>query len=129
MGKMLSLDNRNFHGWGYRRKVVAEIERLMGLVKGEGEGEGVKASLAKEEFEYTTKMIGTNLSNFSAWHSRMRTIMRLLNEEKASDEKRREMLDKGRQHSSTNFVQVHKLSTNRYDCRTRPNPSSTDRSL
>ncbi|KZZ87599.1 geranylgeranyl transferase type-2 subunit alpha [Ascosphaera apis ARSEF 7405] len=94
VGKMLSLDNRNFHGWGYRRKVVAEIERLMGLVKGEGEGEGVKASLAKEEFEYTTKMIGTNLSNFSAWHSRMRTIMRLLNEEKASDEKRREMLDK-----------------------------------
>ncbi|KAI5304552.1 Rab geranylgeranyltransferase, partial [Ascosphaera pollenicola] len=98
VGKMLSLDNRNFHGWGYRRKVVAEVERLVDSVERDRitseEETGEKASLAKEELDYTTKMIGTNLSNFSAWHSRMRTILRWLDEGKASDEKRKELLDK-----------------------------------
>ncbi|KAI5285464.1 Rab geranylgeranyltransferase, partial [Ascosphaera aggregata] len=107
VGKMLSLDNRNFHGWGYRRKVVAEIEKLMTRVQAEEEEENNKESddadekatsattpsLAKEELDYTTKMIKMNLSNFSAWHGRMRTILRLLNENNASDEDRRKMLD------------------------------------
>ena len=80
---MLHRDSRNFHGWGYRRTVVANIERLK------------PSSLAKPEFEYTTKMIGTNLSNFSAWHNRSKLILRILEEQQASNEERQQMLDEG----------------------------------
>ena len=86
---MLTLDNRNFHGWGYRRTVVAALEsKALSL-------DGVRMSLAKEEFDYTTRMIGTSMSNFSAWHNRSKLIPRLLNELEASDEDRRKMLDDG----------------------------------
>ena len=78
---MLTLDNRNFHGWGYRRKIVAKIEELQ------------DASMAEAEFEYTTKAIKTNLSNFSAWHYRTKLIPRLLDNRQADTQARREMLD------------------------------------
>ncbi len=81
MGKMLALDSRNFHGWGYRRTVVEAIERLGDI------------SMAEKEFEYTTKMIKTNLSNFSAWHYRSQLIPRLLNERNARREARAKFLD------------------------------------
>ncbi|KAK3698236.1 Rab geranylgeranyltransferase [Vermiconidia calcicola] len=81
IGKMLALDSRNFHGWGYRRTVVNEVERLGG------------SSMAEQEFEYTTKMINTNLSNFSAWHYRSQLIPRLLSERQAGNDERRKFLD------------------------------------
>ena len=81
VSKMLALDSRNFHGWGYRRQVVEEIQRLSGQ------------SMAEQEFEYTTKMIRTNLSNFSAWHYRSQLIPRLLSERKSGSEDRKKMLD------------------------------------
>ena len=81
VSKMLALDSRNFHGWGYRRDTVAEIERLSGK------------SMVESEFEYTTKMIQTNLSNFSAWHNRSQLIPRLLVERHASSEERKKLLD------------------------------------
>ena len=74
---MLALDSRNFHGWSYRREVVGELERLSGK------------SMCEKEFEYTTKMIQTNLSNFSAWHNRSQLIPRLLEEREADSEQRR----------------------------------------
>jgi geranylgeranyl transferase type-2 subunit alpha len=87
VGKMLVKDSRNFHGWGYRRKVVSEVEsqKLGGH------------SIVESEFEYTTKMIhgDKGLSNFSAWHRRSKLIPRLLDERKASDEARRQFLDDG----------------------------------
>ncbi|KAI9367801.1 hypothetical protein BJX61DRAFT_526888 [Aspergillus egyptiacus] len=86
VGKMLSLDSRNFHGWGYRRFVVETLETLSPAQESE-------KSLTQAEFEYAKKMIGTNLSNFSAWHYRTKLIQRLLNERSASDEERRRMLD------------------------------------
>lgn len=85
VGKMLSLDSRNFHGWGYRSFVVQTLEELS----------SESASMAPEEFEYANKMIGTNLSNFSAWHYRTKLIQRLLNEKSASVEERKKMLDDG----------------------------------
>ena len=85
VGKMLSRDSRNFHGWGYRRMVIKNLENP--ALQGE--------SMTRKEFEYTKKMIGTNLSNFSAWHNRTKLILRVLNEENASEEERRQMLDDG----------------------------------
>ena len=83
VGKMLNRDSRNFHGWGYRRTVVDNIERLKAT------------SMAKTEFDYTTKMIGTNLSNFSAWHNRSKLIIQMLEQQSASDAERKQMLDEG----------------------------------
>jgi geranylgeranyl transferase type-2 subunit alpha len=81
VSKMLALDSRNFHGWGYRRQVVDEIEKLSAQ------------SMVESEFEYTTKMIKTNLSNFSAWHYRSQLIPRLLVERQAQSAERKKMLD------------------------------------
>jgi geranylgeranyl transferase type-2 subunit alpha len=88
VGKMLSLDSRNFHGWGYRRFVVESLEKL--------DDETGTISMTQSEFDYAKKMIGTNLSNFSAWHYRTKLIQRLLNEKSAGDEERRKMLDDGK---------------------------------
>ncbi|CZT43960.1 related to geranylgeranyl transferase alpha chain [Rhynchosporium secalis] len=85
VGKILVRDSRNFHGWGYRRMVVAELEstRLGGK------------SMVESEFEYTTKMIHApkGLSNFSAWHRRSKLIPRLLDERNADDVTRKQFLD------------------------------------
>ncbi|KUJ13492.1 geranylgeranyl transferase-like protein type II alpha subunit [Mollisia scopiformis] len=85
VGKMLVKDSRNFHGWGYRRTVVSQLEspKLNGK------------SMVEAEFEYTTKMIhgDKGLSNFSAWHRRSKLIPRLLDERHANDATRRKFLD------------------------------------
>lgn len=81
VSKMLSYDSRNFHGWGYRRTVVQNLEQLSGK------------SMVEREFEYTTKMINTNLSNFSAWHNRSKLIPRLLDERHAGQQERKELFD------------------------------------
>jgi geranylgeranyl transferase type-2 subunit alpha len=86
VGKMLTRDNRNFHGWGYRRRVVSELETSQ--LDGK--------SMVESEFEYTTKMVKASLSNFSAWHSRSKLIPRLLDEKNANDEERRQFLDDGK---------------------------------
>lgn len=87
VGKMLARDNRNYHGWGYRRFIIRnlETENLKG------------ASMSRSEYAYTTKMIGSNLSNFSAWHNRTNLIIKILAEEHASSTERRKMLDEGKQ--------------------------------
>lgn len=88
-GKMLSLDSRNFHGWGYRRTVVQALEST------ELSAQEPISSMAEQEFEYTTQMINSNLSNFSAWHTRSKLIPRLLDERGADNEARRRFLDEG----------------------------------
>jgi geranylgeranyl transferase type-2 subunit alpha len=85
VSKMLTKDRRNFHAWGYRRHVVAQLESF--VLNGQ--------SLAELEFEYTTKKIHEDLSNFSAWHNRSQLITRLLNERKADDASRKDLLNKG----------------------------------
>lgn len=85
VSKMLAKDRRNFHAWGYRRHVVAQLESP--LLNGQ--------SLVEPEFLYTTKKIHDDLSNFSAWHNRSQLITRLLNERNADDESRKAFLDQG----------------------------------
>jgi geranylgeranyl transferase type-2 subunit alpha len=89
INKMLHADSRNFHAWGYRRFVVSQIERLTPPV----ESGGAQKSLTETEFEYTTKMIKTNLSNFSAWHNRSQLIPDILRERNADPKARRAFLD------------------------------------
>lgn len=79
--KMLHRDQRNFHGWGYRRRVVLELENSTGR------------SMVEQEFEYTTKMVEVDLGNFSAWHHRSKLIPRLLDERTAGSAQRRKFLD------------------------------------
>lgn len=98
VGKMLSLDSRNFLGWGYRRTVVAALESES-LIVGED-----NSSMVEQEFRYTTKMIETNLSNFSAWHNRSRLIQRLLDERGADENARQKFLDDGILHQLRQFV-------------------------
>ena len=50
-------------------------------------------SMTEAEFKYTTKMIETNLSNFSAWHRRSRLIPKLLDERNANHADRCRFLD------------------------------------
>ncbi|KAG6991332.1 geranylgeranyl transferase type-2 subunit beta [Physcia stellaris] len=84
---MLNLDSRNFHGWGYRRMITKSLE------SDNSDSQDRSESVAEAEFEYTTKMIRANLSNFSAWHYRSKLIPRLLDERKADDKARLKMLD------------------------------------
>ncbi|RKF72147.1 Geranylgeranyl transferase type-2 subunit alpha [Golovinomyces cichoracearum] len=85
VGKMLVKDSRNFHGWGYRREVISQLEssRLDGK------------SMVETEFEYTTKMIHAlnGLSNFSAWHRRSKLIPQLLMKRNSDSTARRQFLD------------------------------------
>ncbi|POS88243.1 hypothetical protein EPUL_000069 [Erysiphe pulchra] len=85
VAKMLTKDSRNFHGWGYRRIVVAQLESSK--LKG--------SSMVESEFEYTTKMINApnGLSNFSAWHWRSKLIPHLLNERGLDSSARRQFLN------------------------------------
>ncbi|TDZ25315.1 Geranylgeranyl transferase type-2 subunit alpha [Colletotrichum orbiculare MAFF 240422] len=83
VSKMLTKDRRNFHAWGYRRRVVAVLESA--ALDGQ--------SMVEPEFEYTTKMINVDLSNFSAWHNRTNLIPRLLEEREADDAARQRFLD------------------------------------
>ena len=87
VGKMLVKDTRNFHGWGYRRRVVDELESAKLIGK----------SMVEAEFEYTTRMIhgDKGLSNFSAFHRRSKLIPRLLFERDASATERKQFLDSG----------------------------------
>jgi geranylgeranyl transferase type-2 subunit alpha len=93
INKMLHADSRNFHAWGYRRFVVSQIERLTPSPEVPAAGDNNKKSLAESEFDYTTKMIKTNLSNFSAWHNRSQLIPQILNERNADAKARRVFLD------------------------------------
>lgn len=92
INKMLHADSRNFHAWSYRRSVVSEIERLRSL-EDQSTTDNSSPSLTETEFEYTTKMIKANLSNFSAWHNRSQLIPQILRERNADSKARRSFLD------------------------------------
>jgi geranylgeranyl transferase type-2 subunit alpha len=85
VGLLLLRDERNFHGWDYRRHVVANLDRLQGPVT---------PSLVESEFENTTRMVRKALANFSALHYRSKLIPRLLEERRATPEQRREFFDR-----------------------------------
>lgn len=83
--KMLNKDKRNFHAWGYRRRVVRQLEDPALAGK----------SMVEPEFKYTRAMIEQDLSNFSAWHNRSKLIPRLLDERGADVAARTKLLEEG----------------------------------
>lgn len=76
---MLRRDPRNFHGWMYRRIVVARIA----------------GSLVEPEFAYTTKLLqgAGGMSNYSAWHNRSTLIPLLLAARAATAQERLDFLE------------------------------------
>lgn len=62
--KLLDLDQRNFHGWHYRRFIIEnmELQYENNLIK--------KLEINLNEFNYTTLKIEKDFLNFSAWHNR-----------------------------------------------------------
>lgn len=92
VAKMLSRDERNFHGWAYRRMVVQALEGLASS-GGEADQADLPASRAEEELQYTADMVNRKLSNFSAWHQRSILLPRVLNERNATESERRDVLE------------------------------------
>jgi geranylgeranyl transferase type-2 subunit alpha len=78
---LLDLDDRNFHGWGYRRFVVALMSTRGGGSNanrhevGEGVGE-ISTASALSELRYSEEKIERNFSNYSAWHHRAACLPR-----------------------------------------------------
>ncbi|KAI7834824.1 hypothetical protein BX661DRAFT_175597 [Kickxella alabastrina] len=79
VAKLLAVDARNFHGWDYRRFVVAKLR----------ETKGDDVDLA--EFAFTTEQINRDCANHSAWHNRSKLLPTLL-QRCASPEERKELL-------------------------------------
>jgi geranylgeranyl transferase type-2 subunit alpha len=88
VGMMLTRDMRNYHGWMYRRMVVARIENPV---------QREYKSMVKDEFEYTMRMIvGVGgMSNYSAWHQRSMLIPRLLEEQGRSEQEKLDFFEDG----------------------------------
>ena len=92
--KLLTLDDRNFHGWGYRRFVVATLSKVAGRSSDASTDEKYSRSDAStdekysiretesesnansnaEELKYSTEKIEANFSNYSAWHHRTKYL-------------------------------------------------------
>lgn len=72
---LLSVDERNFHAWGYRRWVLNE-QRKLALQPVDDVNETIRQSKSvgdehnAQERAFTLAKIERNMSNFSAWHNR-----------------------------------------------------------
>ncbi|GAM84521.1 hypothetical protein ANO11243_025170 [Dothideomycetidae sp. 11243] len=87
--KMLVRDDRNFHGWSYRRIVTDALEEL-GFRSLQSKAD---TATTKQEFTYSDKMVRSNFSNFSAWHHRLQQVRKQLDIEEANDAARRAAYD------------------------------------
>ncbi|KAJ2777620.1 Rab geranylgeranyltransferase [Coemansia javaensis] len=67
--KLLAVDARNYHGWNYRRFVVARLRAAA--------PDGGRA-VDESEFAFTTEQITRDCANHAAWHNRSRLLPAIL---------------------------------------------------
>ncbi|BEI83252.1 hypothetical protein CcaverHIS002_0311200 [Cutaneotrichosporon cavernicola] len=80
--KLLDADARNFHAWTYRRYINESLPESF-----------TPKRTPADELKYTTKKIESNFSNFSAWHSRTKTLPKIwagMSEDEVAVEKDKE---------------------------------------
>ncbi|KAJ2169367.1 Rab geranylgeranyltransferase [Coemansia sp. RSA 353] len=68
VAKLLALDARNYHGWDYRRFVVAQLK----------DAATDKHEVDTQEFAFTTEQINHDCANHSAWHNRSKLLPEIL---------------------------------------------------
>ena len=98
ISKFLSLDERNFHCWNYRRFVVAALagswngewtEPAMGpqlVVSDKDATPKIVSDLINSEWKFTQDKIKDNFSNFSAFHYRSQLLPLILKQNENSPE-------------------------------------------
>jgi geranylgeranyl transferase type-2 subunit alpha len=91
VGMMLTRDMRNFHGWMYRRLIVANLEEIS------------QGNMVQQEFDYTSKMVRGvgGMTNYSAWHQRSVLFPRLILENGCDEQERMDLLEDGESLSIT----------------------------
>ncbi|KAL9082227.1 MAG: hypothetical protein Q9159_006590 [Coniocarpon cinnabarinum] len=98
---MLTRDNRNFHGWNYRRRIIEQLQNFSRHLCDENTSQKPVSNssisrehqLLEDEFAYTKKMASGSLSNFSAWHQRAKLIPKILQLRVASKDQRAALFD------------------------------------
>ncbi|RUP47789.1 hypothetical protein BC936DRAFT_145327 [Jimgerdemannia flammicorona] len=90
--KMLDMDARNFHGWNYRRYVISQLARDPGMT--DTQALRTSPALARSEFEFTTRKVTQNFSNYSAWHNRSK-LLPIVVDEIEGEEARNEIARQG----------------------------------
>ncbi|CAG8465487.1 9723_t:CDS:10 [Cetraspora pellucida] len=81
--KMLDMDARNFHGWGYRRYVISKLSCI----------DSYAVNICKTEFDFTTTKINQNFSNYSAWHQRSKLLPKLMEDKELDDQRKKNLID------------------------------------
>lgn len=101
VSKLLTADQRNFHGWQLRRVVTENLENQI-----QNDPTGLLL-INLNEYEFTTSKINNNISNFSAWHNRSNLIPRIYNlfqnYSPSSDQSEPEIITKYRQMFSNTY--------------------------
>ncbi|KAH0556669.1 hypothetical protein GP486_005523 [Trichoglossum hirsutum] len=92
--RLLTLDPRNFHGWGYRKLVAERLESM--------DPSGAVA-VVEQEFGYANRMVEANLSNFSAWHARAGWGVKALEARHAGADERLRFFENGLSPSRNGF--------------------------
>lgn len=72
VSKLLTADQRNFHGWQLRRVITENLESRV-----QNKGPDSLLVIDLSEYEFTTSKINNNISNFSAWHNRTKLIPKI----------------------------------------------------
>ncbi|KAK9896279.1 rab-protein geranylgeranyltransferase [Cystobasidium minutum MCA 4210] len=86
---LLERDARNYHGWDYRRYIVASLRSSTPPPNTKHKRPN---TTLKSELAYTTNKISASFSNYSAWHYRSKLMEKILSEVESSEE-REKMLD------------------------------------
>ncbi|CAG8465807.1 2506_t:CDS:10, partial [Scutellospora calospora] len=82
--KMLDMDARNFHGWGYRRYVISKLSCI----------DSDAINICRTEFDFTTTKINQNFSNYSAWHQRSKLLPKLVKDEQFDDQEKKNLVNR-----------------------------------